>query len=158
MTFQIEALPVEPFVDYFDMTDDELERVGACRMIADEENAFPCRVSLRDAEIGEELILCNYEHLSVDSPYRARHAVFVSKSEQALLVENELPSHLAHRLLSLRGFTADGMMKTADVCEGPNLRSGLDQIMADTEIQFVDIHNAKQGCFHARARRTDAWQ
>ena len=153
MSFQIEALPAAPFAHYFDMSDDELAALGACRMVADEENAFPCRVSLRDAEIGEELILCNFEHLSVDSPYRARHAVFVSKSQQAQLAKDELPSHLAHRLLSLRGFTKGGMLKTADVSEGVELRAGLTAILEDADIDFVDIHNAKQGCFHARAWR-----
>ena len=154
MTFQIEALPAEPFADYFDMTDDALEQAGARRVIADEENAFPCRVSLRDTEIGEELILCNYEHLSVASPYRARHAVFVSKSASRVLAKGELPTHLAHRLLSLRGFTEEGMMKTADVSDGRDLRKALLSMLADDEITFVDIHNAKQGCFHARAVRS----
>ncbi|MEO0341863.1 MAG: DUF1203 domain-containing protein [Pseudomonadota bacterium] len=153
MSFQIEALPAEPFAHYFDMSDDELAQIGARRMIADEKNAFPCRVSLRDAEIGEELILCNYEHLSVESPYRARHAIFVSKKETRELAHDELPSHLDHRLLSVRGFTPDGMMKTADVFEGPNLRGRLNVILADNDIAFVDIHNARQGCFHARALR-----
>ncbi|MEM0978291.1 MAG: DUF1203 domain-containing protein [Pseudomonadota bacterium] len=154
MSFQIEALPAEPFAHYFDMSDDELAALGACRMFADEENAFPCRVSLRDANIGEELILCNYEHLPVDSPYRARHAVFVSKgAETRQLAQGDLPEHLAHRLLSLRGFTKGGMLRTADVSEGDDLRAGLSAILEDADIDFVDIHNARQGCFHARARR-----
>ena len=42
MPFQIQALPAEPFAHYFDLSDQELEAVGARRIFADEENAFPC--------------------------------------------------------------------------------------------------------------------
>jgi hypothetical protein len=35
---------------------------------------FPCRVSLVDAEIGESVLLVNYEHLPAASPYRMRYA------------------------------------------------------------------------------------
>jgi hypothetical protein len=42
----------------------------------------PCRVSLTDAQPGDEILLVNYEHHPVDSPYRRRYAVYVRKDER----------------------------------------------------------------------------
>ena len=56
----------------------------AVRQTATTKPGFPCRVSLEDAEVGEQLILVNYEHQPSASPYRAAHAIFVRKGvEQA---------------------------------------------------------------------------
>jgi hypothetical protein len=40
-------------------------------MTVDEFPGFPCRVSLQDAEIGEEVILLPYQHHKTNSPYQA---------------------------------------------------------------------------------------
>ena len=64
MPFQIHALPKAQFEDLFDLHDVELERRGMLRVTADSEPGYPCRVSLQDAKVGEELILLNYQHLS----------------------------------------------------------------------------------------------
>ena len=41
----------------------------------------PCRISLTDSEPGDELILINYEHHPVSSPYRIRFAIHVREGE-----------------------------------------------------------------------------
>jgi hypothetical protein len=75
--FRIRALPIAPFAPLFDLSEDELRRRRAVRVVADRAPGFPCRVSLRDAEPGETVLLLNYEHQSADSPYRAGHAIYV---------------------------------------------------------------------------------
>ena len=40
--------------------------------VADEKPSFPCRQCLRDAEIGEELLLVSYDPFEIDSPYNTR--------------------------------------------------------------------------------------
>ncbi len=64
MSFRISGLPTEPFAGLFDLSDDALREHGAVRRIA-EHNA-PCRVSLTDAQPGDEVLLVNYEHHSVE--------------------------------------------------------------------------------------------
>src|SRR5690606_17769628 len=78
-SFQLSGIPHEPYADLFDLSDDDLAKHHAKRMIADADFGFPCRISLRDARIGDELLLLPYRHLSGNSPYRAAGPVFVSR-------------------------------------------------------------------------------
>ena len=59
------------------MSDEELTRHHALRVTATEYPGYPCRVTLDDAQPGEEVVLLNFEHLPVDSPYRSSHAIYV---------------------------------------------------------------------------------
>lgn len=154
MTFQIQALEPEPFEHLFRMSDAELAAQGAKRVVADAPCSYPCRVSLADADIGATLILCNYKHLEINSPYAAAYAVFVREgAQQAQLEPGEVPELLRHRLLSLRGFDEAGYLKQADVVEGKSVARAMETMFENDDIAFVDIHNAREGCFHARAVR-----
>lgn len=154
MTFRITALDAADFAPLFELSDTELAARGGRRVIADTSPGFPCRVSLEDAEPGETLILVNHESLAANSPYRARHAVFVrARARQATPAPGEVPLVLRRRLLSVRGFDADAMMIDADVIDGETLGDHLAALFARPEIAFVHIHNAKPGCFAAAAVR-----
>jgi hypothetical protein len=154
MNFQLHALPMEPFEHLFSLTDDELIARGARRATADADHGFPCRVSLQDANAGDELILVNYKHLDSNSPYDAAHAIYIRKDvKQAQPEPGEVPAVLSSRLLSVRGFDELRMMVDADVVEGTELSTKLKEFFSDPAITFVDIHNAKQGCFAAKATR-----
>lgn len=154
MSFRISGLPLSQFSPLFAMSDAELAGQGARRVTADEHPGFPCRVSLQDAEIGETLILLNYEHLPVATPYRSRHAIYVRESAtEARLGIDEVPQQLRCRLLSLRAFDADGMMKTADVVPGTAIDNLIEHMFANPNIAFLHVHNAKPGCYAARVDR-----
>jgi|HubBroStandDraft_4_1064222.scaffolds.fasta_scaffold1602618_2 hypothetical protein len=62
MNFQITALERERFAKFFAMSDEELAGNLAVRMAAAKKPGFRCRVNLADAEVGDDLILVNYEH------------------------------------------------------------------------------------------------
>src|SRR4029450_1812530 len=114
MGFQVSGLPVAEFAPLFALTDAERAERGIVTRIVDEFPGFPCRVSLQDAEKGELLILVNYEHLPVASPYRSRHAIYVRQAAtDAALDVNEVPALFRSRLLSLRAFDSQGMMNEA---------------------------------------------
>lgn len=154
MPFQIHALPKAPFEPLFELSDQELKAQGACRVTADSNPGFPCRVSLQDAEPGETLILINYRHLNGPTPYAASHAIYVRRSAtQAEPKPDEVPMVLSSRLLSIRAFDASQMMQDADVVQGTNLADALHQMFENPAVTFIDIHNARQGCFAAKATR-----
>ena len=154
MSFQITGLPLSQFSPLFAMSDEELAREGAVRVTADKQPGFPCRVSLQDAELGEKLILLNYEHLPVASPYRSRHAIYVRESATEARFEiDEVPQQLRSRLLSLRAFDSQGMMKAAEVAPGTAIEKFIEQMLADPAIAFLHVHNAKPGCYAARVDR-----
>jgi hypothetical protein len=77
MSFVISGLAPGPFRHLFGLSDAMLAEVQVVRMIADAKPGFPCRITLEDAEPGEALLLVNYEHLPVATPYRSAHAIFV---------------------------------------------------------------------------------
>lgn len=154
MGFQIMALEYPRFADFFAMSDDDLAAHLAVRMTATKKPGFPCRVSLADADVGDELILINYVHQEGASPYRAAHAVFVRKGvEQRHPAINEVPELFRSRMLSLRAFDDRAMIVAADLVDGKNLESALDGMLAETAVSCVHIHFAKFGCYAARAVR-----
>jgi hypothetical protein len=157
MSFQIKALPAATFAPLFKLSDSELANRAAMRVSADRHPGFPCRVSLRDAQVGETLLLVNFEHMPVANPYRSRHAIFVRENAiEAQLEVNEIPEVLLTRLLSLRAFDGTGMMVNADVVEGDTLALAIDRMLQPDRVHFLHVHNAKAGCFAARIERARA--
>jgi Protein of unknown function (DUF1203) len=154
--FKIKSLQDTEFRPLFDLDDTALEKMGAVRMTVDAFPGFPCRVSLEDAAIGEEVILLPYQHHKTNAPYQASGPIFVRKiANTANLGTNEIPKMLTHRLLSLRGYDKSGMMKYATVTEGQNLATQLQLGFEQSEIHYIHIHNAKPGCYNCVAERSE---
>jgi hypothetical protein len=154
MGFQIKGLPAAAFTPLFNLSDKELAAHQAVRVTADRQPGFPCRVSLRDARAGETLLLLNYEHLPVATPYRSRHAIYVRENAvEAHLGVDEIPEVLHTRLLSLRSFDDAGMMIDADVAQGHALVPAIERMFESHRAQYLHVHNAKAGCFAARIER-----
>jgi hypothetical protein len=152
--FKLKSLADSEFADIFELDNLELEKIGAIRITVDQFPGFPCRVSLQDAEIGEEVILLSYQHHKTSSPYRADGPIFVRKmAKTATLKTNEIPKMFNHRLLSLRGFDKNGIMKDASVIEGQKLREQIIQTFENEDISYIHIHNAKPGCFNCVVER-----
>lgn len=153
-TFRLLALPSAPFAPLFSLSDADLATLGARRCIATETPGFPCRVSLEDAEVGEEVLILHFTHHDVDSPYRASGPIYVRRgARQRHLAPGELPPYVTRRVISLRAYDAGGMMLGADVCEGSALREALERLLADSRVSYVHLHNAKPGCFSVTVER-----
>lgn len=152
MAYRVTGLDPTPFRPLFDLADDELEDRGMRRMTVTN-GRFPCRVSLVDRDIGEQVILLNHVSHNVANPYRASHAIFVAEgAEQATFVD-EVPPVFGPRMLSLRGFGDDGMMETALITEPGEADEGIRRLFASPEIAYIHAHNAARGCFSARIDR-----
>jgi Protein of unknown function (DUF1203) len=88
MSFRITGLPAEEFRHLFELSHEELAAQRAVRRIADARSpGYPCRVSLTDSNEGDELLLVNYEHHPVDSPYRMRFAIYVRRGCYAARID-----------------------------------------------------------------------
>jgi hypothetical protein len=157
MTFQIHALPATKFRPLFALSDRELVKARATRMVVDSNPGYPCRVSLVEADIGETVILVNFQHQSADSPYRASHAIFVRENaEQAFPSVGVVPQVLEARLISIRAFDEKHYMLAADVVEGLRLTESIPAMLQDPKVSYLHLHNAKRGCFAARVTRPKA--
>lgn len=136
------------------MSDAELQQHRAKRITVAKIPGTPCRVSLQDAEVGEEVILVHYEHQSADSPFRSSDAVYVRNNvEQGQFEMNEIPELFRHRLMSVRGFSEGHYLVDADAVEGTELETILDQILGNPNVDYIHLRYAKSGCFAARVER-----
>jgi uncharacterized protein DUF1203 len=154
MSFQITGLKFAQFAPLAGLSDAQLLAHDARRVLADRHPGFPCRVSLLDAQPGERVLLVNYEHLPVMSPYRARYAIYVRENAtEAQLAVDEIPPVLHDRLLSLRAFSAAGMLLEADVAASGQVRGTIERLLAGAEVAYLHVHNARPGCFVARVER-----
>lgn len=153
-SFQLVGLPYEPFAPLFERSDAQLSELRAQRVIASTNPGYPCRVSLRDAEVGEELLLLPYEHQSGDSPYRASGPIFVRRAAvRPTLEPGVIPDYVARRLMSVRAYDASHRMTDATVCAGSDCAPVLHRMFAADEVAYIHLHNANRGCFSCTVER-----
>jgi hypothetical protein len=154
MSFRITGLPAEDFTHLFDLAGDELAARGAVRRIADARSpGYPCRVSLTESRAGDELLLVNYEHHPVASPYRMRFAIYVRRGDETYDAVDAVPEQLRTRTLAVRSFDADAMMLGWQLVDGRHLVAGIEQLFADPRAAYLHVHFAAAGCYAARVER-----
>jgi hypothetical protein len=152
MSFTVSGLSPAPFLPLYGLSDAELAERRARRLVVDGPG-FPERIEMRDAVPGEALLLVNFEHQSADTPYRSSHAVFVREGATERWCGDYVPQVLRKRLLSLRGFSADGSIVDADVVEGRDAEPLIERLFADPMVAYIHAHYAKPGCYAARIDR-----
>jgi hypothetical protein len=136
------------------LSDAALAAQGAVRRIADgREPGYPCRISLTDSKPGDELILANYEHHPVASPYRMRFAIFVRKGEETFDELDTVPEQLRKRTLAVRAFDGDAMMVGFELVEGVKLESAIERQFTDLRAVYLHVHFAAPGCYAASVER-----
>ena len=156
-SFRLVGLEPGRFDPLFTLDDAQLRAHGAIRVRADTSPGFPCRISLQDAQPGDELLLLPFEHQPANSPYRASGPIYVRRgSQQATLAAGELPTYVTGRVISLRAYDDKDMIVDAGVAEGDALRGEVERLLRDPRVRYLHLHNAKRGCFSCRVERVDA--
>jgi hypothetical protein len=154
MGFVISGLPSEPYRHLYGLPDDELAALGVKRYLADCVPGFPDRIEMRDAQVGEPLLLLNHQSVAEETPYKASHAIFVLEgATHAYRGENIVPEVMFSRTMSLRAFSADGMMQDAALASGPDIASTINLFFENAEIETIHAHNAVRGCYSGRIDR-----
>lgn len=154
MSFVVSALPAADFQPLFGLPDAALAERGIVRRTVDGPGS-PCRITLEDARPGETVLLMNYEHQPADTPFRARHAIFVREgAADRSFAPGELPpAFVARKFLSLRAFDDAGMMIDADITPTTELPYAIGRLLANTATAYLHAHYAGAGCFAARIDR-----
>lgn len=153
MSYVVKGLDPTPYAELFGLSDDKLAERGVVRMTVTSPT-FPCRVSLTDREVGESVLLLNHVSHDVAGPYRASHAIFVTEREtKAAEYVDEVPPVFEPRVLSLRGFDADGMMADAILTQPGEADAGIRKLFENPKIETIHAHNATRGCFSAKIER-----
>lgn len=109
---------------------------------------------MRDAEVGETMLLLNYTHQPANSPYRSSHAILIREgASEAYDAVDEIPEVFAVRTMSLRGFDENGMIVDAALASGDGIAAAIERLLAQPEIAYVHAHYALMGCFADRVDR-----
>ena len=155
MSFVVSGLPIAPFQPLFDLSDEALAERRIVRRTVDAPQGFPCRVTLEDAPVGETVLLMNYEHQPADTPFRASHAIYVREGDHPTRRDvDAIPPALAVRPhISLRAFTAEGMLVAAEVAPGVQLPPVIEQLLERPDVAYLHAHYAGMGCYAARIDR-----
>lgn len=122
---------------------------GAVRVVADAPHAFPCRRCLRDAEVGEALLLLGYDPFVGASPYAGRGPIYVHERDCTPFAGDGVPDQLTRRLLSVRAYDERHGLVDAEVTEGTELEAVAQRLLAG-DAAYLHVHNARPGCFAAR--------
>lgn len=153
MSFRVTGLNPAQFADLHALSDGELALRGAKRVRVESKPAAPCRVSLDDAEIGEAVILLNYDHQPAETPYRQQGPIFVRETRESFAGVDVIPPALARRTLSLRAFGADHMMEAAALSEGADAKAAVETLFANPAVAYIHAHYATRGCYAALIER-----
>lgn len=153
MSFIISGLPIEQFRPLFSMSDTALAEKGVVRKIADAKPGYPCRISLEDAEPGDQLLLMHYENHRVQTPYRSAYAIYINEAAtEQRIVRDSVPGALQGRPIALRVFNETGMLINAALCLDGNVANAIETAFETAEASYIHLHNAAHGCFAAEAR------
>ena len=155
--FIIQALDKDLFARFMKMEDKALDAVNARWLVADASPGYPCRVSLREASVGERVLLVPFPYHDVDSPYRACGPVFVrEQADTAELDVNEIPDILPGRLLSVRAYDSAHIMVHAQTIQGIQFEQAVRSQFSSEAVSYLQIHNASPGCFSCTVHRANA--
>lgn len=154
MTYIIRGLSPAFLDRYRGLSDAQLSSISARRVTATSKPGFPCRVTLEDADEGEDLILLHHVSHDVLTPYRSAYAIFVREAAvEAAIYQDRLPPIFANRPLAMRAFSPAGMLTTARLAPPRQAETAIEELLQDEAIAYIDVHNAAHGCFAARVER-----
>jgi hypothetical protein len=152
--FRIVGLQASLFTGAFALDEAGRRAAGIHVVVADKAQGFPCRVSLADAAVGDELLLLPFTHQAGDSPYRSSGPIFVRRGAATPhLPAGFIPEYVASRLMSVRAYDANHWMVDATVSEGSVLAPQLEGLLADDRVAYLHLHNARRGCYSCRVDR-----
>lgn len=153
-SFQIVGLSPAPFESLFALPPGELATRGIRRVRAAANSGYPCRVSLEEADAGDELLLLPFEHQPANSPYRASGPIYVKVGARPrTMAVGAVPESVRRRQISLRAYDADDMIIDAEVCDGGSVGAEIDRLLGNPVVRYLHLHNAKRGCYSCLVRR-----
>jgi hypothetical protein len=152
-SFQILALPVAVAEHVRRSRSDPWGNrdIGATPVV--EAHSAPCRVCLRDAAVGDEVLLFGYSPFVTPGPYRTVGPIFVHAAPCPPFAGATVPDALRRRLLSVRAHGRDGRMLDAEVTPGDGLAALAGRLLAGPDVLELHVHHARPGCFACRIVR-----
>jgi hypothetical protein len=153
MSFRIRGLSAAQFQPLLTLDDAALAERSMRRVAIGAPHSAPCRITLEDAEPGEHVLLIPFAHHMAHSPYRASGPIYIRGGNREPFDRiDELPPVFQGRLLSVRAYDADGMMRDAEMANS-DPRALFEKFFADAAVEYLHVHYAKRGCYSCRVER-----
>jgi Protein of unknown function (DUF1203) len=151
-TFSIRAIPTDALervrASGVDVSGTPVERLRA-------EGGEPLRCCLRNASLGEALILFGYEPPIGKSPYREIGAVFAHAERcSGPASEESYPAAWRGKPQVLRAYDCRGWIHDARVHDGANPEAEIARFLADPDVEQLHSRNVAYGCFMFVVTRT----
>jgi hypothetical protein len=153
MKYRITGLSADQFAPLFGLDHTALADRNAERVTVTTKPGFPCRISLDDAEPGEEVILLHHVSHDVATPYRSAYAIYVREGVAAVTYRDALPPIMQHRPLAFRAFDEGGRLRDAALAGPGEAEAAILRLFQSSDIAYIHAHNAAHGCFAARVDR-----
>lgn len=156
MNYRISGLKAEPFTHLYGQSESYLKKHNAIRQTVECYPGYPDRISLCDIPVGETALLINHIYQPADSPYFGTYAIYIREgcTRQGIYL-NELPEVMRNRTLSLRAYDEKHFLQLADIVEGKGAEDLIAQFFNDPQVSYIQIHNAKRGCYSCCAERCE---
>jgi Protein of unknown function (DUF1203) len=120
----------------------------------------PCRHCLRITKAGEELIVFAYQPFTSGGPYAEVGPIFVhAQACEAYSARDKFPTDFSDRVLTMRGYNAEGTIETAALSEAGNPEATIERLLSNERVSFIHVRNPAWGCYDFRIDRvslTDA--
>ena len=103
-------------------------------------------------------MLFSYDPFTGDSPYRSASPIFVHarsscESDDRHHKAGTVPLQQRVRPLSIRGFNKQHMMVKTELTEGVGVLEACMEMLADADVEYLHLHNARPGCFAVKVER-----
>lgn len=152
------CVPVDPAVaERFRTTGLDDRGLTVRRMTATEAGGFPCRVCLRLARPGEDVLLGSYNLPKPTGTYWTPSPIFVHAAPCTPYAGTDEVAEIIREngLVSVRAYDAEGMClyDLGHVTVGTEIDGPLTRALADPRTDFVNIHTARPGCLLSRVER-----
>src|SRR5262245_1150963 len=118
MSFRIVPVPVSVAERVRGARADGHGNIDLSPVVADERPGFPCRICLRDAEVGERMLLFSYAPFGKAAPYQTLGPIYVHAEPCRPHAEGGIPDVLRVRLLALRGYDERDRLQECDLVDG----------------------------------------
>jgi hypothetical protein len=154
MKIRIEALSTDTAERIRRERRDDLGNQDLPVVVADDQPGFPCRHCLRDAEIGDEMILFTHAPLPARGAYWSAGPVFVHAAGCPRYAEvDRLPELVLGRLLSIRAYDRRQRIVEGELVPGADAMPVITSLLARPEVDHLLVHFARLGCYAFRVDR-----
>lgn len=117
-------------------------------------DSAPCRHCLRITKPGEHLIVFAYQPFANVGPYAEVGPVFVHAAPcKAYANRDTFPEDFRKRIMTMRGYNAEGTIETAELSEAGNPEATIERLFSNGRVSFIHARNPAWGCYDFRIDR-----